>query len=227
MITLLNTHFSAAGSTSLYVFLNQHPQIFSSKEKEPVKDLNTWKNYYNQWDCFENDNVYLDATPHLYNKPKYDFKSVKETLIFDRFCAICVLRNHVDYLISLVTKERGFGPLIKYLNSGGLYAKQLDNLTDVIGKENIFIIHLNNIEKKQKDIYKFLNIDTDYFFPFPHINSFLGDDLYYGGKHYYQGRRKRYFRLRKKLLNNLYRIESFIENDKEILKEKYDIGDLE
>ena len=234
MITLFNTHFSAAGSTSLHVFLDQHPQIFSSKTKEPAKSkagaLFDWDNYYNQWHPFEDGNVYLDATPHLFNKKEFGFEEARKTLCFDRFCAICVLRNQIDYLISLTTNptlpERGFEPLKRYIYGGGLYAKQLDNLTDIIGRENIFIIHLKDIEEKQKDIYKFLNVDVDYYFPFPHINSFLGDDLYYNGKHYYRKRRERYFKLRKQLLDNFWRIEDFIERDKKELQEKYGIGDL-
>ncbi len=156
---------------SLWVFLNLHNQIISSKLKESV-DILGWKSILDEWPDLKNDNVYLEATPHLFTKTKYNFSNIRKFLPFNRFCAICVLRNHIDYLVSLVTKD-GFYALDKYIASGGLYAKQLDMLSNTIGRENMFIVHLKDIEKKQSSIYKFLNLKSDISFEFPYLNSFL------------------------------------------------------
>ena len=170
MKTLLNIHFSSCASTSLFRLLGNHPQIVPSKIKEPVEDIG-WENYYDQWDNDFKDNIYLDGTPKLFLK--YDFE--KQNLLFDRFCVICVLRNHIDYISSRMTVEQTQRQLnaVKY----DLFHDHLDNLVKAVGRENMFIVNMKDIEENQKDIYEFLNISKDYFFKLPWLHRSFGDDL--------------------------------------------------
>lgn len=76
-----------------------------------------------------------------------------------------------------------------------------------------------DIEKKQKDIYDFLNIDKDCFFTFPYLNQFFdGDNI--------NNRFKKYLYYKKVVMKYFDKIEKYIEQDKEILQEKYGIGEL-
>ena len=218
MITLLNTNFGRCGSTSLWVFFNKHPQIISSKIKEPlnikgVKKSYFTKKYYNHWDGFQDDNIYLDGTPQLFVR-HYDL--IKSTF-FDRFCSICILRNHIDYIISRMVFQDSTRSLKEKHN---LFSQDLDVLSKKIGRENIFIVDLKNIEKKQKEIYKFLNVDQTCFFKFPYLNSSFGKKIEII-------RLKKYLYYKKIVLENLDIIEPLIKKDKQQLQEKYGIGDLE
>ena len=213
MITLLNTNFGRCGSTSLFSMLNNHPRITGSKIKEPVKQ--GWDGYYNQWDGFQDGHVYMDGTPRLFVKPEFEFVSKRDTLFFTRFCAICVLRNHIDYLVSRMVFENSVRPLrdIEY----DLFHQDIESLINLFGRENVFIVNLKDIGEKQNEVYDFLHIDNVHF-EFQHLNSSFAYN--------WESQVKRHIYYRKIVMKHLDKIEDIIERDK-IELQKYGIGDLE
>lgn len=188
--TLLLLGRPKTGSTSIWNFLNMHPQIHSSKEKEPlvckqheiVKKIPK-KEYIKNWtgkDIKEGD-ILLDASTSWWRFVnikhcgvqelfyKLDFKNI--------YCLYVIRRPYITWLRSflqlhLKTSINKTGPN-QFINSEGYinpsqiekliyegHRQELELISELIGMENIYVIEFDNIEKHQNQIYSFLNIDT-------------------------------------------------------------------
>lgn len=172
------------GTTSLYYYLSEHPEIAEAREKEPhffssddqfSKGLN-W--YYSLWGNSEASKLSLEASTTYTMQPKYP--DVVERLAAVKDCSfrfIYMMRNpfiriesHMRHLLaSGLQKQPG---IIEEHLAFSEYAKQLDPYIKTFGRDRIHLLLLEDLENRPKEelrkICDFLRIDPS--FRFQRIN---------------------------------------------------------
>jgi len=209
-----------SGTTTLYYTLKKHPDIFMSPVKEPNyfcndnygKKVNTWEEYLNLFKKARDEKIIGEASPkYLYCKeaPQNIKSKIRNPKI------LIQLRNPVDRAISHYQWEKMGGkeplsfkeaikkekerieqgyPFSYHYVHVGLYYEQVKRFIDTFGGKNvkitIFEELIKNPKKVLKEIYEFLEVDTN-FVPneIPHynisknpkikiINNFMGKDYF-------------------------------------------------
>lgn len=155
MKTLLSISPAKNGTTSMFNFLSKHPEIITTKIKEPQNSGNSWQypdKYYSIFTAFPDNGLFLDGTPNIFfDLDKFHFDKIKDKLIFNNFKLIYILRPYHKYFVSTVCEGETFS---KHF----LYSDQLQRTERMIGIENIYVDNLVNIENDQEKLWKFLNI---------------------------------------------------------------------
>lgn len=179
------------GTSSLYMYLKQHPQIFFPSFKEPsffsqygpeeYKDLSQYKSLYKK---SGKEKQLGDASPYYLMDYKIAPKKISKYTPDAKF--IVILRDPVDVVESLYRhnrlqgwedlslnkalkseqkrKEKGSRPGFYYTEYGNYYS-QLSEYFRFFSRESFFIMKFNdfveNTDKKVKDIFKFLCLQEE------------------------------------------------------------------
>jgi len=179
MTTLLNIGPAKNGTTSVFNFLGKHPEIEPSIVKDPLMEgysIERPDEYYSAW---RRDNkVWLDGSPGFFTSGlKYQPK-VAAKLKFDEMKLIFLIRPHFKYFVSLMNELNS--KIMMWLPEHFLYCHVLERTAKRLGKENIFVIRLDEVEEKQTELWRFLNIDEDHKCKMTLENeSFIKDEMAY------------------------------------------------
>lgn len=168
------------GTTSLFYYLAEHPEIAPAKDKEPhffaykKKYESPIENYYKLWDWEAENTVALEASTTYTMHPKYGDVAARIAAVDDaNFKFIYILRHpfkriesHIRHLIS-----EGFQNKVEVIEEHLAfteYARQLDFYRDKFGRDRIYVLLLENLQANPKEelrsICQFLEIDPDYEF---------------------------------------------------------------
>jgi hypothetical protein len=109
--------------------------------------------------------VYIDGSPSIYAKTGFRNFINKLSKTFDRICFIYIYRNEKDMHRSQIAHAK----LFKYRL--GKLTTHKQNLEMLEFFDNLYIVRLEEIEKRQKEIYQFLGIDDSYTFKLGKENS--------------------------------------------------------
>ena len=168
------------GTTSLFYYLAEHPEIAPAKDKEPhffayqKKYESGIDNYYKLWDWQPENKIALEASTTYTMHPKYGDVAARIAAVPDaNFKFIYILRHpfkriesHIRHLIS-----EGFQNKVEVIEEHLAfteYARQLDFYRDKFGRDRIHVLLLENLqanpEEELRSICQFLEIDADYEF---------------------------------------------------------------
>ena len=168
------------GTTSLFYYLSEHPQIVACKHKELnyfVEDQNfakgiTW--YRSMWPTVGQDQIALEASPRYTMLPEQsgvvgriaDMKG-------ENFRFIYIIRHPFKRIESHIVQQLSKGELLR--NEIGIreehldlsrYARQLDAYTQVFGRKKVHVVLLEDLQQNQQAVLSqvchFLQIDPDY-----------------------------------------------------------------
>lgn len=189
--TLLLLGFPRTGTTTLWTFLNKHPKILSTKEKEPLQlyqNINLGeKQYLKHWskEKIEYGDVLVDGTPMWWIMQPELFK----TISFNKVCCLFSIRRpYINwyrsflYLNYYLAVEKAFTNNFidknGYINLSVLkqsiklgFRHELTRIENIIGNENILVIDFDQLESQQKIIYDFLGVDNNYYNKIDHLNK--------------------------------------------------------
>ena len=180
-----------AGTTSLFNYLSQHPDIAASRKKEPNFFSHHYDNgiesYLKLWEpCDIRSKVLMEASTNYAKYPSFPassshlFEFSQQNHVSIRF--IYVLRNPIDRIESQYNYSfarhnlQSLDELIRprrHLVNVSRYAQQLDQYTDKFKRKDFLILDFDNLknkpEKVLKDVCSFLNIDRQ--FQFSKLNT--------------------------------------------------------
>lgn len=182
-----------SGTTSLFKYLNNHPEICGSKLKETRFFLNTSTDNLNSYLKFftrdVNEKILLEATPVYFEKEIYA-QNIYDLLNNYDLKLIVILRNPIDRFISWYKFSKQDGRISdqmsfeKYFNlnfsflgkdgpqhlkalTTGNYSIQLDCYYKYFEKSNFKILYLEDLVSNQvkilNEICEFLNIDNKFY----------------------------------------------------------------
>jgi hypothetical protein len=182
---------SRSGTTSLYFYLREHPEVFLPEEKEPnffdYPETLAFVDYVNLFNLANNDQIIGEATStYLYNYKKSidNIKSIYGSE-YRKLKIIAILRNPIDRAWSyyLLSRRRGYtknffetvyqfqkkekrGTYHDFISSG-MYYKQVEAFYKHFLFIKIFLFEelINNPNKVLKEIYDFLDLTIIDFFP--------------------------------------------------------------
>jgi len=159
------------GTTSLYHYLKEHPQICMSKEKElnyaEFSEYNPYiknlKDYLSQWDHIKDEKIIGEATPTY----SYSKKSAEAIYNFNPKAKIILMRRNpnealVSWFRQYFTKNVGLKePHFEIYN----YDKIIPRYEKFFPKEQFMIIEfedfINNPLKVYKEVLQFLGVEYD------------------------------------------------------------------
>lgn len=168
------------GTTSLYLMLKQHPEIFMPKEKEPhyfcgdVKQkIKSEKEYLLLFSKAKKHKIIGEATPN-YLRSKIAAKEIKKFSPDAKI--IIILREPIDFIRALYQMDAASGnEKLSEINKGIFqkkylqkteYYKQVKRYLDNFSKKNIKIIiycdYKNNNNKTLRGIFRFLGVDENF-----------------------------------------------------------------
>lgn len=189
--TLVLLGRAKSGTTTTWAFLNSHPQIHSSIIKEPLdcmkRDLKhiSKKEYLKNWyiENIKNGDVLLDGSTlwwrfimlkhcgilNLFNE--LDFKNMYCLFVIRR-PYLTWLRSSLQLFLKVAQNESNVSQFMNkfgYLNLVEIekliyegHRKELQLIENIIGRKNIIVTELHNLEKNQSKIYDFLGVDSSY-----------------------------------------------------------------
>jgi hypothetical protein len=179
--------YGRTGSTSLWVMLKNHPEISVSIEKEYLYDHQDLDIYLkNAFIIKKQTKVLFDGTVDF-----NCFDDMDKLQELGRICCIFILRDSKERVISTLdimnklhyrkiekrgnihNKEGTINYDIAAKNIGWYNITQYDFLRKIeklTGRDNILVMKLEEVDKKQSEIYKFLGVE-DIKSKFPKKNS--------------------------------------------------------
>jgi len=169
-----------SGTTSLYYYLTEHPEVASAKDKEPHffsmdHVYSKGMQWYNSlWTIQPEHRVALEASTTYAMNPKYPHTLDRIFNAYDNnFKFIYIVRNpikriesHMRHMLSegLVKSCELINDYIDYSE----YARQIDLYVERFGRDNIYILSLeefqNNPYQKLSEICDYLQINSNYSF---------------------------------------------------------------
>lgn len=168
------------GTSSLFYYLTEHPQVAPSKDKEPHffsyrnKFESGIDNYYKLWNLQPQHTVALEGSTTYTMYPKYGNVAARIARINNaNFKFIYAIRHpfkriesHIRHLIS-----EGFQDKVEVLEEHLAfteYAKQLDFYRELFGRDRLHILLLEDLQanpqQELRQICQFLEIDPNYEF---------------------------------------------------------------
>jgi len=185
-----------SGTTSIWTFFKKHPEVSVSVSKEFIlENLYDLSNFVEDAFCIHNQTkVLLDGSPDLFYSDRIDLvlDSIKKYPIINEVVLIYSIREAIEHLISVtnasirrylnghtqecnfldekmnINKEKFHFFCQKYLNHHYNY---LITAEKKIGRKNLFLVNLSDFERKQLEIFNFLDISTNKIYKFPKINT--------------------------------------------------------
>jgi len=190
---------SRTATMSTWNLLKNHPDISVSVPKEFIRihsdDISNYiqKAHMNNMDV----KVYLDGSPQIFTKRKKFERTILELKRqgFTEFKQLYSIRNPLDRVISVYnlnflhiirheypTERMGDMPINSNLeidrNKLMISCKYLLNeyhflrtVERYIGKDNIFLVNIDDIGNRQKEIYNFLGVDSNVEYSFMKTNT--------------------------------------------------------
>jgi hypothetical protein len=174
-----------SGTTSLFYYLAEHPQIAPAKEKEPhffsyKHNFDKGIDFYKKlWDWQPENTVALEASTTYTMYPKYGNVAARIASIKNsNFKFIYIIRHpferiksHIRHLLS-----EGFQNKVEVTEEHLVYTeygRQLDFYREVFGRDSIHILFLEDLQINPQEqlskICQFLEINSDY--KFTRINT--------------------------------------------------------
>ena len=173
------------GTTSLFSYLAQHPQIAACTKKEPCffSTNRNWSKgfewYCNLWNWDRNQHkIALESSTSYTRIPKYLNASERIATIDKNFKFIYIIRNPLDRIESHYTYGRAYGfpetqkPLSEYIDrdliATSQYAKQIGEYYQRFSADSILLLNFKDLKtnplNQLKEVCQFLDIDPDYNF---------------------------------------------------------------
>ncbi len=173
------------GTTSLFSYLAQHPQISPCTRKEPCffSKEKRWSKgfewYCNLWDWDSNKHkIALEASTSYTRIPIYLNAAERIATIDKKFKFIYIIRNPIDRIESHYTYAHALGypegkrPLSEFIDSNLIetsrYAKQIEEYYQRFSSNSILLLDFDDLQTDPlnllKKICQFLDIDPDYNF---------------------------------------------------------------
>ena len=181
-----------SGTTSLFNYLCQHPEIAGARRKEPNffsydnRWQQGWEWYLKEWEDWNSDihKIALEATINYTKYPIYPNTAERISQFQDRanFKFVYVLRNPIERIESQYTYDLTSiyrADSVKRISGEDLdldreiletskYAKQLKEYCRFFARENILLIDFATFKKDNlqvlQEICRFFDIDSDYQF---------------------------------------------------------------
>lgn len=170
------------GTTSLFYYLAEHPQVAACKHKELnyfvddhlfAKGM-TW--YHSMWHWIGGHQIALEASPRYTMLPEQSGVVERIAGIKDaNFRFIYIIRHPFKRIESHITQQLSKGELLR--NEVGIrdehialsqYSMQLDAYTKTFGRDKVHVLLLEDLQKNQQavlsEVCNFLQIDPNYRF---------------------------------------------------------------
>lgn len=168
------------GTTSLFHYLAEHPQVSPSCDKEPFFFCDDrcyqqgLQRYRELWQWRPEHRIALEASTGYTMYPRYldVVKRIAQVEGAD-FRFIYIMRNPVDRIQSQIQHELADGVLQEPVVTAeqiafSKYAMQLDAFTDAFGRDRLHLLLLEDLKKdpvsELRRLCEFLGIDADYRF---------------------------------------------------------------
>ena len=177
------------GTTSLFEYLAQHPQISPCTQKEPnfFSNEDRWNRgfewYFNLWEWQPSTHkIALEASVNYSKIHRFPYAASRIASLNATCKFIYIVRDPLDrieshYVHGVANRWEGCdGKSIKNktiieledLIETSKYAKQLTPYTQLFSKENILIVSFEDLKNNRRDllkrVYNFLNIQSNYEF---------------------------------------------------------------
>jgi len=166
-----------SGTTSLFRYLAQHPQICASKKKESLffsSDIRASRGldyYFSLWDWQEQHHVAIEASPAYTMLPAYSQVTQRIAQVKDvEFLFLYIMRNPLQRIESHVVHQLSTGVLkVPEVTEDTIafskYAYQLDPFVQTFGRERLHLLLLEDLQRSPEDelrkVYRFLGIDAE------------------------------------------------------------------
>lgn len=166
------------GTTSLFNYLAEHPQVCACTQKEPFFFADDQRfsrglpYYFSLWNWQDQHQVALEASPTYTMQPMYSHVAQRIAQVEDiQFSFLYIMRNPLERIESHVIHSLSTGylkePKVTNDNiSFTKYAYQLDSFAKLFGKHRLHLLRLENLKKypqqELRKIYHFLGIDTNF-----------------------------------------------------------------
>lgn len=168
------------GTTSLFYYLAEHPQVCAANNKEP--HFFSYESNFEQgidkyrllWDCKPEHRIALEASTTYTMHPKYLDVPERIARVKDAdFRFIYIMRHpfpriesHIRHLLS--GGHQKTAEVIEEHLAFSEYARQLDRYVQLFGRDRIHLLLLEDLQKNPQtelsQICKFLDIDPNYQF---------------------------------------------------------------
>ncbi|PSO62529.1 MAG: hypothetical protein BRC39_05950 [Cyanobacteria bacterium QH_7_48_89] len=169
------------GTTSLFYYLSEHPQIAECREKESnffVDDNRfpkgmTW--YRSLWQWNDNYRIALEASPNYTMQPVKP--NVAERIAQEKknaeFRFIYIMRNPLARIESHISQDLGHGSLnepkiLERHLAFSKYAMQLDAFAETFGRDQLCLVLLEDLQRKPEAVLsrvcQFLEVEPNYKF---------------------------------------------------------------
>ena len=172
-----------SGTTSLFDYLSQHPEICPCSTKEPnffASDINRskgldWYQSLWKWDPSLHQTA-LEASTYYTMLPKWPNAAERISQVKAKFKFVYIIRNPVEriesnynFVMSLPKKRNvGFEEFMTVSTAISKYAMQLDEYYKRFPAEDILLLYFEDLKKKPnevvKKVCKFLDLDGSYKF---------------------------------------------------------------
>jgi len=177
-LTFLSIGPAKNGTSSVFKMLSKHPRIIQSKTKEPYysgyiinRNLKSYLNLFN-FENIKDEKEYVLMTAELHTKTYIDSDYTKIPNV-SQFKFLFLVRNMFDFFLSFLLHSYHKDNLCLIdlaIKRKYFYYKFLKDISNKIGRENILIMNINDVNNNQSEIYKFLNINSNYKFELPKLN---------------------------------------------------------
>jgi hypothetical protein len=168
------------GTTSLYYYLSEHPEIAPADNKEPhffSYESNFAKGmewYHSLWNLQDEHKIALEASTTYAMSPKYNdvperiaqIKNAHFRFIFVMRNPVARIKSHMHHLLAGGYQQKA--EVIEEYLAFSEYARQLDEYKRVFGIESLHLLLLEDLQQNPQQelrkICQFLDIDPDYQF---------------------------------------------------------------
>ncbi|MGD1714634.1 sulfotransferase family protein [Dapis sp. BLCC M172] len=173
-----------SGTTSLFDYLSQHPEICACQPKKEPNFFASDKNWSKGFDWYQSlwkwnaslHQIALDGSTYYTNYPDLPNAAERILQIKAKFKFIYILRNpveriesHYNFVRSYINKPNvSFSEELDHYITVSKYAMQLDEYDKRFPAEDILILYFEDLKSKPTELVKkiceFLNVDASYQF---------------------------------------------------------------
>lgn len=167
-----------SGTTSLFHYLAQHPQICASQKKESLffsSDIRASKglpHYFSLWDWQEHHHIAIEASPAYTMRPAYSHVTQRIAQVQDvEFSFLYIMRHPLKRIESHVVHMLSIGILKEpQVTDDSIafskYAYQLDPFVETFGRQKLHLLLLEDLQSdpchELQKIYHFLGVDASF-----------------------------------------------------------------
>jgi len=156
-MNLIIPGLARTGTRSLWKFFKEHPEVITSKVKEPLRINNNLDNYFNNFNITESTKFIFDGTPELTNYPIiHQLGRLPE---IKRIYQIWFTRNPVNRIKSMINRLNKLSDvdlltLPRYVLDIDMKS-QLVKARCILGGENVFVSDIyKGVERQIEDFLK-------------------------------------------------------------------------